>query len=157
MTDQPAQGASSGAIPFSAYEFLIAGRYLRTKRKHGGVALIAMISFFGIMLAVTALIAVTSIMNGFRTELFAQLLGFQPHVYVDTYDMGEDRVDQLVRDVEAIEGVVSATPVVQGQVMATSDAADAFIQVLAIAPEDLARLRRHELREQRNVLRRGRM
>ncbi len=139
MVRDPAQSAT-GAPPFSAHEFIIAGRYLRTKRKHGGVALIAMISFFGIMLAVTGLIAVMSIMNGFRNELFSQLLGFQPHVYVDTYEMGEDRVDLLVREIEALEGVKSAMPVVQGQVMATSDAADAFIQVLAISPEDLGEL-----------------
>lgn len=138
--DVTSTGAAKGAAPFSAYEFMIAGRYLRTKRKHGGVALIAMISFFGIMLAVTGLIAVMSIMNGFRNELFSQLLGFQPHVYVDTYEMGPVRVDQLVNDIEALDGVASAIPVVQGQVMVTSDASEAFIQVLAISPDDLAGL-----------------
>jgi len=130
----------SGAAPFSAYEFMIAGRYLRTKRKHGGVALIAMISFFGIMLAVTGLIGVMSIMNGFREQLFAQLLGFQPHVYVDTRALSQERVDTLVMEIERMDGVVSATPVVQGQVMATTERADLFIQILAISPEDLASL-----------------
>lgn len=139
MADTPVR-KPSGAPPFSAYEFIIAGRYLRTKRKHGGVALIAVLSFFGIMLAVTGLIAVMSIMNGFRNELFSQLLGFQPHVYVDTYDMGQDRVDLLVREIEGMDGVRSATPVVQGQVLASSGDQVNFIQILAIAPDDLARL-----------------
>ena len=138
--DNPAAGKTSGALPFSPYEFMIAGRYLRTKRKHGGVALIAIISFLGIMLAVTGLIAILSIMNGFRTELYNQLLGFHPHVYVDVRLMDDERVGQSVERIENIPGVVSANPVVQGQVMATTQGGEAFIQILAVAPEDFAQM-----------------
>ena len=52
---------SSGA--FSSWEIGLALRYLRAKRKEGGVALIAIISFIGILLAVMALIVVLSIMS----------------------------------------------------------------------------------------------
>lgn len=138
--DNPAASKTSGALPFSPYEFMIAGRYLRTKRKHGGVALIAIISFLGIMLAVTGLIAILSIMNGFRTELYNQLLGFHPHVYVDVRLMDDERVGQSVERIENIPGVVSANPVVQGQVMATTQGGEAFIQILAVAPEDFAQM-----------------
>jgi len=127
-------------MPFSPYEFQIAARYLRTKRKNGGVALIAMISFAGIALAVTGLIAVMSIMNGFRNELFSQLLGFQPHVFVDIRMIEPGEVDRMVAEIEALTGVKSADPVVQGQVMASTDRAEAFLQVLAISPQDLAEL-----------------
>ncbi len=129
-----------GAMPFSPYEFQIAGRYLRTKRKNGGVALIAMISFFGIALAVTGLIAVMSIMNGFRNELFSQLLGFQPHVYVDTRVIEPDEIGGLVAQIEALPGVKSADPVVQGQVMASTEQYETVIQVLSISPDDLSQL-----------------
>lgn len=131
---------SGGAMPFSPFEFQIAARYLRTKRKNGGVALIAMISFAGIALAVTGLIAVMSIMNGFRNELFSQLLGFQPHVYVDTRAVEPDDIARLVAEIEAMPGVKSADPVVQGQVMASTEQYETFLQVLAISPEDLAGL-----------------
>ena len=127
-------------MPFSPYEFQIAGRYLRTKRKNGGVALIAMISFAGIALAVTGLIAVMSIMNGFRNELFSQLLGFQPHVYVDTRVVDPGEIDRMVAEIEAMPGVESADPVVQGQVMASTEQYETFLQVLAISAEDLAGL-----------------
>lgn len=127
-------------MPFSPYEFQIAGRYLRTKRKNGGVALIAMISFAGIALAVTGLIAVMSIMNGFRNELFSQLLGFQPHVYVDTRVIDPGEIDRMVAEIEAMPGVESADPVVQGQVMASTEQYETFLQVLAISAEDLAGL-----------------
>ncbi len=127
-------------MPFSPYEFQIAARYLRTKRKNGGVALIAMISFAGIALAVTGLIAVMSIMNGFRNELFSQLLGFQPHVFVDTRMVEPEEVDRMVAEIEALTGVKSADPVVQGQVMASTERAETFLQVLSISPQDLAEL-----------------
>ena len=68
--------------PFSAWERTIACRYLRAKRKEGGVALISIISFVGIMLAVAVLIIVMSVMNGFRAELLGRILGFNGHVYV---------------------------------------------------------------------------
>lgn len=131
---------SRGTHPFSGYEFMLAFRYLRAKRKHGGVALIASISFAGITLAVMGLIAVMSIMNGFRAELFNQLLGFQPHVYVDTRSLDPQAVDDLVRDIEALPGVKTADPVVQGRVMASAGGYETFPQVLAMRPQDIARM-----------------
>src|SRR6185312_13481967 len=70
------------AGPFSAWERAIAFRYLRARRKEGGVALVSVISFFGVMLSVAVLIIVMSVMNGFRAELLGQILGFNGHVYV---------------------------------------------------------------------------
>ncbi|HEY0649127.1 hypothetical protein, partial [Phenylobacterium sp.] len=43
---------------------MLAARYLRAKRSQGGVALISIISFAGIMLAVAVLITTMSVMNG---------------------------------------------------------------------------------------------
>ena len=62
--------------PFSLWERSIAGRYLRAKRRDGGVALISAISFIGVTLAVAVLIIVMSVMNGFRSELLGRMLGF---------------------------------------------------------------------------------
>lgn len=132
--------SGGGSLPFSPHEFQIALRYLKAKRKHGGVAMIAMISFIGIALAVTGLIAVMSIMNGFRTQLFDQLLGSQPHVYVDTRLLDQEDVFRLVDEIEAIPGVKTAGPVIQGQVLAQSERYQAYVQVMSVRPSDLARL-----------------
>ena len=70
------------APPFGLWERTLAMRYLRAKRSQGGVALISVISFVGIMLAVATLIIVMSVMNGFRSELLGRILGFQGHIYV---------------------------------------------------------------------------
>ena len=55
MSDAPAPA-------FSAWEREIALRYLRARRDEGGVALISVISFVGITLAVAVLIIVISVM-----------------------------------------------------------------------------------------------
>jgi len=66
---------------FNNWEAKIAFRYLRSKREQGGVSLISIIAFAGIMLAVAVLIIVMSVMNGFRTELLDRVLGVNGHVF----------------------------------------------------------------------------
>ena len=125
---------------FSAFEFMLAFRYLRARRKHGGVTLISIISFVGIMLAVTALIAVMSVMNGFRTELLTRLLGVQPHVYVYASQLGPQGVDALTDQIRQIDGVRQAGPVAVGQALVRSDdGRAAFAQVSGVRAEDFAR------------------
>jgi len=97
---------------------MLAGRYLRAKRSQGGVALISVISFFGIMLAVAVLIIVMSVMNGFRSELLGRILGFQGHVFVAGGVVDGPALGPAVQRIRAVPGVVQATPVIQGQVLA---------------------------------------
>jgi lipoprotein-releasing system permease protein len=116
LTDAP----SSIAPPFSAWERSIAARYLRAKRKEGGVALISGIAFVGIMLAVAVLIIVMSVMNGFRTDLLARILGFNGHIYVAGPAIGADNRDQLIAQLKKIPGVVQVNPVIEAQSMVIS-------------------------------------
>src|SRR5260221_14737585 len=98
--------AGSGAAPaFSAWERSIAIRYLFTKRSHGGVALISVISFSAIALAVAALIITMSIMNGFRTELTNKILGFNGHAYVVGGAMAPADRDAMGPRIRALPGV----------------------------------------------------
>src|SRR5258706_7811137 len=86
MSEPQAGGALAGvggsAPPFGLWERMLANRYLRAKRSQGGVALISIISFVGIMLAVAVLITVMSVMNGFRAEFLGKILGFNGHLFV---------------------------------------------------------------------------
>ena len=61
--------------PFAPFEWMLAARYLRARRKEGFISVIAGFSFLGIMLGVATLIIVLSVMNGFRSELFDKILG----------------------------------------------------------------------------------
>ncbi len=128
-----------GAGPFSGFEFMLAMRYLRARRKEGGVTLIAIISFLGIMIAVAALIAVMSVMNGFRHELLTRLLGVQPHIYV--YAPANSEIDRgdLADRIRDLDGVRQAGPVAVGQALVTSRRGAAFAQVAGVRPQDLRR------------------
>ena len=116
----PAAGKPEAAAPaFSGWERSIASRYLRAKRKQGGVALISIISFIGIMLAVAVLIIVMSVMNGFRTELLSRILGFNGHAYVGGPAINGPNRQAMIERLRAIPGVVQVTPVVEAQAMVT--------------------------------------
>ncbi|HZB63427.1 MAG TPA: lipoprotein-releasing system transmembrane subunit LolC, partial [Microvirga sp.] len=73
---------SSGTKPFSLFEWMLAGRYLRTRRREGFVSVIAGFSFLGITLGVATLIVVLSVMNGFRKELLDKIVGINGHIFV---------------------------------------------------------------------------
>jgi lipoprotein-releasing system permease protein len=137
MTDIRAAG------PFSGWERAIAGRYLRAKRKEGGVALISIISFIGITLAVAVLIIVMSVMNGFRTELITRILGFNGHAYVGgpVLDNPANR-DAVIARIRKIPGVALATPLVQSEVLARGPGGQGTgAEVRGVAPSDLRRIK----------------
>ena len=127
----------SAAPPFSRWEQSVAARYLRAKRKNGGVALISVISFIGIMLAVAVLIIVMSVMNGFRSELLGRILGFNGHAYVVGQPLyAQDRPAALTR-LRAVPGVTSAIPMVEAQAMAIGHGQIAGAIVRGVTPADL--------------------
>ncbi len=75
--------------PFAPFEWLLALRYLRARRKEGFISVIASFSFLGILLGVATLIIVMAVMNGFRKELFAKILGLDGHVVVIRTDTAD--------------------------------------------------------------------
>ncbi|MEM9938980.1 MAG: lipoprotein-releasing ABC transporter permease subunit [Pseudomonadota bacterium] len=130
----------AGPAPFGAVERTLAWRYLRAKRSQGGVSLISIISFVGIMLAVTALIVIMSVMSGFRATLLNALLGGQGHVFVQVVDQPETIVDDLVIDLRKLPKIVSVSPVIEEQVLASTDYAKVGAAVRGVRIEDLDNL-----------------
>ncbi len=106
---------------FGALERLIAGRYLRPRRQEGFVSVIAAFSLLGIALGVGTLIVVLAVMSGFREELLGRVLGLNGHVMVETGPEGLSDFDRLAERLRGANGVVSVTPMVTGQVMATAN------------------------------------
>ena len=113
--------AAGDTKPFSLFEWMLARRYLRARRKEGFISVIAGFSFLGIMLGVATLIIVMAVMNGFRKDLFDKIMGLNGHVIV--HKIGEPFEDYA--DVAAkllkVPGVVSALPLIEGQVMVSSN------------------------------------
>ena len=76
---------------FNRVERLIAARNLRPKKKEGFLKIISIFSFLGITLGVAVLIIVMSVMNGFRTDLTNKILGFNPHITIQSYGNNIDK------------------------------------------------------------------
>ncbi len=105
---------------FSAFEWMVAARYLRPRRQQGFVSVIAGFSCLGVFFGVAALIIVMAVMNGFRHELLGRILGVNGHVTVYGFGGRLEDFDALADELRAIDGVVWATPLVDGQVLASS-------------------------------------
>ncbi len=139
-------GASLGPVPkpagaFSSWEIGLALRYLRAKRKEGGVALIAIISFFGIMLAVMALIVVLSIMSGFRSELLGRMLSFNGHVAVQGQVLTAPDRDAALTRIGQVPGVLSASPLIEAQALIQAGGQTTGAIVRGLRPQDLGTMR----------------
>ena len=124
--------------PFSSWEIGLALRYLRAKRKEGGVATIAVISFIGIMLAVAVLISVMSIMSGFRSELLGRMLAFNGHMYVQGPVLTAVDRDAALKRIAAVPGVSSATPLNEAQSLVRVGGFTTGAIVKGVRPQDLA-------------------
>lgn len=99
---------------------MLAGRYLRARRKEGFISVIAGFSFLGIMLGVATLIIVMAVMNGFRKDLFDKIMGLNGHMIV--HKIGEPFEDyaEVAKRINRVPGVIAALPIIEGQVMVSS-------------------------------------
>ena len=136
---------------FSYFEFLIAWRYLRSKRSEGGVTTMTWISLIGISLSVFALIATLSVRSGFRTELVDTILGANAHVTVYNQPMkdAEGNVYRSIKDYERLNTIISSlesvhrsAPLIRGQVMASANAITTGVDVFGISPANILSIRR---------------
>jgi lipoprotein-releasing system permease protein len=123
---------------FSAFETKVAFRYLRARRAEGFISVIAWFSFIGIALGVATLIIVMSVMGGFRIELLGRILGLNGHIGVQAAGGTLAGYDALAVRIRAVPGVVAATPIVEGQALATGPQGGASgVLVRGMAPEQL--------------------
>ena len=137
---------STRTPPFSGFEWAIAWRYLKARRREGGVSVMSVISLLGVTLAVFALIATLAVRSGFRTEFVDTIIGANAHVTVygvPTVDELGNRLDGIA-DFEALNasvaevpGVVRSAPIILGNVMATANGRNAGVQVFGETLADL--------------------
>jgi lipoprotein-releasing system permease protein len=128
-------------VIFNTFERMVAFRYLRARRQEGFVSVIAIFSLLGIALGVATLIIVMSVMNGFRADLLGRILGLNGDLGVYAAAGPLTDFDAAAQKVRQIPGVTGAIPIVEGQVMASSDRGAAGALVRGIRREDLHALR----------------
>jgi lipoprotein-releasing system permease protein len=103
----------------SSFEYFIAKRYFKTKRRTGFISIISYISIGGVTVGVAALILVLSVMNGFEQEVRSRLLGADAHVrlrkfYFQPIEKG-DSLAALARGLPHVQGA-SPTIVDKGMI-----------------------------------------
>jgi len=122
---------------FSRFEWMMAFRYLRARRQEGFISVIAWFSLLGIALGVATLIIVMSVMNGFRQELLTRILGLNGHMSVYGVAGRMENYDPLAAQLKKLPGVVSVSPMIEGQVMVTARNVAQGAVVRALNPHDL--------------------
>lgn len=115
-----------------ATERFLAWRYIRARSGDGFISLTSWLAVIGMVLGVATLILVTSLMNGIQTEMRNQLLGVGGHITVSSRAFALTDYDALASHITSIDGVKSATPKIEGQVMVSAHGVARGAQVMAI-------------------------
>jgi len=126
--------------PFAPFEWMIAGRYLRARRRDTFISVIAGFSFAGIMLGVATLIIVMAVMNGFRSELLGKILGINGHMLVQPIDMALTDYDPVAKRLEGVPDVISAIPFVEGQALVSGPSGNTGGLVRGMSETNLRRV-----------------
>jgi len=137
-TDTMIEPGQSGARPFSRFEWLVAFRYLRARRRDRFISVISLISLIGIMLGVATLIVVMAVMNGFRLELIERILGINGHVILQPIGTPLDDYDPVAEALRGVEGVAGVVPLIESQVLADGPAGSSGALIRAVREEDLS-------------------
>jgi lipoprotein-releasing system permease protein len=117
--NKPGNGPAAASGPFSRFEFMVAGRYLRSRRKDTFISVISGLTLAGVAIGVATLIVVMSVMNGFRDELLSKILGLNGHFTAYPIERQFTDYDESAAEIETVDGVVSAIVYVEGQALAS--------------------------------------
>lgn len=131
---------TKGAGAFSAFEWMLALRYLRARRADGFVSVIAGFSFLGIMLGVATLIVVTSVMNGFHHELMDKIMGINGHAFLQAVETPFTDWDDVSKKASTVPGVKLAIPMVEGAAGISTQYGQSGALVRGIREKDILRL-----------------
>jgi len=120
---------------FQPYELFVGLRYTRAKRRNHFISFISLVSILGIALGVTALITVTSVMNGFEKEMRERIIGASSHATVTAFGGPVENWQGIAEIATANDEVVGAAPYVEGQVMLVHAGRSTGALVRGVLPE----------------------
>ncbi|HEU0264501.1 MAG TPA: lipoprotein-releasing ABC transporter permease subunit [Geobacterales bacterium] len=116
------------------FEFFMALRYLRAKRRSAFVSIITILSALGVAVGVMALIIVLAVMTGFEEDLKEKILGTNAHIMVTRGGEGIANYRSLMEELQRLPGVEAATPFTYNQVMIAAGSEVSGIVVRGIDP-----------------------
>ena len=119
------------------FEFFIAGRYLRARRKEKVISVITLISIAGVAAGVMALIISLAVNNGFRNTLQRNLLAATAHVNVLAKGgLGIADYDALGARLRKVPHVVAVSPVLYDEALVSGPIRGKYATVKGIRPAD---------------------
>jgi len=117
------------------YQFFIALRYLKSKKKHRGISVNTLISVGGVAVGVMALLVVLSVMSGFHEDLQRKILGVNAHIVIISYKGTIPDYQGVMNHLKGEKEVLSSSPFVLGQVMVSSGKRAHGVFLRGITPE----------------------
>jgi lipoprotein-releasing system permease protein len=118
------------------FEFFIAARYLRAKRRQAVVGVVTVISVAGVTAGVAALVIALAITNGMRRDLQDKLVDSTAHIQLMAADgMGIRDWHPLLDRVSKVPHVVAASPGLWEQVLVSRGPRDGGALVLGVLPD----------------------
>ena len=131
---------------FKKYEFKIAWRYLMSRRREGGISIIAWYALIGVVLGVATLVIVQAVMIGFRTEFVEKIVGANAHIAIykktlstdidKTFNLEDTRV--IIQTLKKKENFKAAYPLVREQVLASKNSYSTGVEVYGISEADFS-------------------
>lgn len=116
---------------------MIARRYLLPGQGERFIVLVAGISLIAVALGVAALIAVMSVMNGFRAELFDRFQGLNGHAVAQGYGGRLPDWQRVVDEAKKTDGVLTATPLIEQPLMGAANGRVEGVLVRGMRVEDI--------------------
>jgi lipoprotein-releasing system permease protein len=118
------------------FEFYVAARYLKAKRRQAVVGVVTAISIAGVAAGVAALVIALAITNGMRRDLQDRLLGSTAHVQLMRIkDDGIRNWQPLIERLRHLPHVTAASPGLYEQVLVARGARDGGALIEGIVPE----------------------
>jgi lipoprotein-releasing system permease protein len=118
------------------FEFYIASRYLKAKRRQAVVGVVTAISVAGVTAGVAALIIALAITNGMRHELQDRLVDSSAHVQLLRVEADGIRDwEPLLARLSSLPHVVAASPGLYEQVVVAHKAREGYAMVEGILPD----------------------
>lgn len=121
----------------SAYERMIARRYLLPGRGEAFILLVAGFSLGAVMLGVAALVIVMSVMNGFRAELFDKIVGLNGHAVIQGYGGQLPDWQRIAAQARATPGVTQVLPLIEQPLMGSYNGRVEAVLVRGMRVEDI--------------------
>ncbi|MDZ7758717.1 MAG: lipoprotein-releasing ABC transporter permease subunit [Desulfovermiculus sp.] len=122
------------------FELFIALRYLLSRRKHGFISAISLISVLGVALGVTALIVVLGVMNGFSDNLRDKILGVNSHIIVTNVSGPFADYRDIQDTIQGVDRIEASMPFIYTEVMLSTRQGVKGAAVRGIDPQQAGRV-----------------